>query len=436
MKIPFFFVSTLISCFSFSQSFINEVIVKAPSPSSASTNSLVFWSGTEWVGREGIELFNPTCEVLDLSHWFLVVHGSSQQLRGTFRFPTGTTVAVEGLITIGGPFTQNTPGAEASDINLANFVSDPDHLLGVHDNRLYLDNTRGYVALYDANGVPMDAVYWHGTSTGEGCGSWGNASWYTPHTANQEWIPSGSPGAPVVTVLPGAGSSELSSVARCAVYLAGFGDGSAQNNGNGNTSIGRVNTITYGNDNAGTWDPINCITLPVELVDFYSDCLSENYARLNWQTASELNNNFFSIYRSDDGVNWSLVDRVDGHGTTSHTINYEWIDIHARSNKVIYYKLTQTDYDGTVNELGLVSSYCNSNEVVVVPNPAKEYLTIHGVENGESVAIIDAIGRVVYEKNNFSSGERINISFLQNGNYVLQLRGENKFVVKTFIKLD
>jgi hypothetical protein len=306
----------------------------------------------------------------------------------------------------------------------------------VFSDRLYLDNTRGYVALYDANGVPMDAVYWHGTSTGEGCGSWGNASWYTPHTANQEWIPSGSPGAPVVTVLPGAGSSELSSVARCAGYLADVGDGSAQNNGNGNMSIGRVNTLTYGNDNAGTWDPINCITLPVELVYLYSDCSVEKNARLNWQTASELNNDFFSIYRSDDGVNWNLVDRVDGQGSTSQVTNYEWLDRGEPASSIVYYKLEQTDFDGTTVELGIVSSDCKKKGIHVFPNPAKDYISVTGIEAGEVLVVLDAIGRVVIEHSNVSSFERIDIANLNKGKYFIKVFGANDVTIQTFIKID
>jgi len=103
------------------QTYINEIIVKAPNPTDANWNSLIF--GTQ--GAEGIEIYNPTCGVLDISHWFLVANGSAGDLKGTFRFPSGTSISVGGRLTVGAPGTGSIPGALAPNMVLHTFVGTP-----------------------------------------------------------------------------------------------------------------------------------------------------------------------------------------------------------------------------------------------------------------------------------------------------------------------
>ncbi len=232
------------------QTFINEIIVKAPNPTDANWNSLIF--GTQ--GAEGIELYNPTCGPLDVSHWFVVSNGSSSDLRGTFRFPAGTIIPVGGRITLGGPGTGGIAGALTPDFILYNYVGTPN--LGWSGARWYLDNSRGYVAVYDANGLPKDLVYWYGTATGEGCSSWNSSNtadvWYSTFSTAPVHVPSGSAGAPVVASLPGPGDPTIESLKRCAGYVGAIGNGSIQSAGDGNQPTSRVNVLTFGSPNAGT----------------------------------------------------------------------------------------------------------------------------------------------------------------------------------------
>lgn len=176
-------------------------------------------------------------------------------------------------------------------------------------------------------------------------------------------------------------------------------------------------------------------SLPVEITFFNSICMG-SYVKLHWQTASELNNNFFSIYRSDDGVNWNLVDRVDGQGSTSQFTNYEWLDRGEPSSYIVYYKLEQTDFDGTTGELGIVSSDCKKKGIHVFPNPAKDYISVTGIEAGEVLVVLDAIGRVVIEQSDVSSFERIDIANLNKGKYFIKVFGANNVTIQTFIKID
>ena len=89
-----------------------------------------------------------------------------------------------------------------------------------------------------------------------------------------------------------------------------------------------------------------CIVLPVELSNFNVryDEKSKNVL-LDWTTETEVNNDYFTIERSKDLVNFEVVDVVKGNGNSNITQNYHLID-----NKPLkgtsYYRLKQTDYDG------------------------------------------------------------------------------------------
>jgi photosystem II stability/assembly factor-like uncharacterized protein len=85
--------------------------------------------------------------------------------------------------------------------------------------------------------------------------------------------------------------------------------------------------------------------IPVELTDF-SGSVKGNSIFLNWQTATELNNNGFEVERKCDKKDWSKLGFVTGHGTTTQKQFYQFQDQPER-NGIYSYRLRQIDYDGT-----------------------------------------------------------------------------------------
>ena len=85
--------------------------------------------------------------------------------------------------------------------------------------------------------------------------------------------------------------------------------------------------------------------LPIELLTFDGFNKKENNI-LTWSTASENNNDYFTIERSEDGVNWKTVDSIDGAGNSTQLLNYTTVDNNFRE-VINYYRLSQTDYNGT-----------------------------------------------------------------------------------------
>ena len=123
-------------------------------------------------------------------------------------------------------------------------------------------------------------------------------------------------------------------------------------------------TVTQTSGTAST----NCeIVLPVELL--YFNVENENNTNvINWATASETNNNFFTINYSSDGQNWREIANIPGAGNTNTEQNYSFKH-RSFSSDINYYYLTQTDYDGTTENFNIKTVDNRSDlEVVKIVN--------------------------------------------------------------------
>ncbi len=95
------------------------------------------------------------------------------------------------------------------------------------------------------------------------------------------------------------------------------------------------------------------IPLPIELYSFNSKVHPE-HIELNWTTATEINNDFFTLERSSDLYTWEIVGFVQGAGTTSEKRHYSLNDYNPLDG-VTYYRLKQTDFDGKFEYFGPLS---------------------------------------------------------------------------------
>ncbi|PKP05360.1 MAG: hypothetical protein CVU11_00195 [Bacteroidetes bacterium HGW-Bacteroidetes-6] len=100
------------------------------------------------------------------------------------------------------------------------------------------------------------------------------------------------------------------------------------------------------------------IPVPVELLGFSADC-SGGKSLLTWYTASETNNHYFSIEKSSDGIVFENIGNLNGSGNSNRLLMYQFLDETPSGGKC-YYRLTQTDFDGTRYDLGIRSVDCNN----------------------------------------------------------------------------
>jgi subtilisin-like proprotein convertase family protein len=163
--------------------------------------------------------------------------------------------------------------------------------------------------------------------------------------------------------------------------------------------------------------------LLVNLLSYSLNCTSTGVV-IDWSTASEVNNNFFTIERSNDGERFEEVVKIDATGNSNTVRNYQYVDAGIQSDNS-YYRLTQTDFDGMVSVLGIKAVSCNNMVKVylIIPNPFNDKITIQGLtEVFVPIDIFDYSGTLVYsDKVNFITGENLNLSTLASGIYWVRL---------------
>lgn len=94
----------------------------------------------------------------------------------------------------------------------------------------------------------------------------------------------------------------------------------------------------------GTTDKLQT-PLPIELLSFNALPNNDNYINLEWETASEINNNYFTIQKSLNTETWSSIADVNGVGNSTQTVSYSILD-KTPYQGVSYYRIKQTDFDG------------------------------------------------------------------------------------------
>ena len=193
---------------------------------------------------------------------------------------------------------------------------------------------------------------------------------------------------------------------------------------------------SVGNDDGFSFNCVgsvdNEVPLPIELISFEAACNTGN-VYLSWATASEINNDYFTIERSKDGTNWKIAGTVNGAGNSSVMLNYSFTDVEPY-NEVSYYRLKQTDFDGKVKYFNLVSIICDSfTEMTIYPNPNTGIFIIEGAEQNSNVIITDMLGQITLRTKFFGEKTEIDLSNYSNGIYFIQLISEYGLASKKII---
>ncbi len=119
------------------------------------------------------------------------------------------------------------------------------------------------------------------------------------------------------------------------------------------------------------------VVLSISLLNFTAT-LNGNQVDLNWSTASETDNKYFTVERSSDGKNFEELTQVKGAGNSTEKRNYSAIDYMPLSG-TSYYRLSQTDFYGVTNPLTIasVNNTANDGMFTVVPNPTSGIVNIN-----------------------------------------------------------
>lgn len=212
------------------------------------------------------------------------------------------------------------------------------------------------------------------------------------------------------------------------IYYGGIADGHAGNSFIASICPPLVSTNIYFGGIADGWSRRQIIQslcpLPIELLFFKARCKESNRL-LTWSTASEINNNYFSIERSPDARSWSILAKIAGAGNSSDKRDYSYLDVSNYPGSV-YYRLKQTDYDGKQEYFELVYSNCEEElnaRLNVSPNPSNGKITV--LYNGNildvlALEVYNTLGDKVYSSSVFQSS--IDLSKKAPGIYFIYLR--------------
>jgi hypothetical protein len=149
--------------------------------------------------------------------------------------------------------------------------------------------------------------------------------------------------------------------------------------------------FTIGSSNSGT-------PLPVELLNFNASLSEQKTVELNWITTTELNNDFFTIERSNNGINWEPIKEIDGAGNSSSLLSYSTIDQDPYFG-ISFYRLKQTDFDGQYEYSQIRSVKLErlaNSQIEIYPNPTNNKIILIGnTSELEDIKIFNCLGQDV-----------------------------------------
>ncbi len=163
---------------------------------------------------------------------------------------------------------------------------------------------------------------------------------------------------------------------------------------NGADATSNFLTSSFGTANA---------LLPVTFVDFTATP-KESQVELNWITASETNNRFFTVERSTDGYEFTPIATVMSkapNGNSNVTLTYQTFD--TPSEGTLYYRIKQTDFDGVFaysKTIAVVNKPAAISAFIISPSPTNGFFTVYEKQKSNEsleIAIYNLTGQCVYQ---------------------------------------
>lgn len=194
-------------------------------------------------------------------------------------------------------------------------------------------------------------------------------------------------------------------------------------------SISSFSPFTLGSSSANN-------PLPISLISFDAK-VCESEVCLEWQTASEINNDFFTVEKSKDGLSWDGFVDIKGAGNSQSILKYKTID----SSPFLgfsYYRLKQTDYNGDFDYSSKEVVYFenpNGLGMTIYPNPATDRINIKGLSSQDNYIKIynlmcQDVSSLVKISQSSEANLQLDISLLKSGIYHVKINNNYSSIVK------
>ncbi len=217
--------------------------------------------------------------------------------------------------------------------------------------------------------------------------------------------------------------------------------------GGGNSTALIIDNNTLWNAGMGPENgPVSLcdITLPITLLRF--EATAENdIVKLQWTTASEVNNQCFIIERTSDGKSFEEITKVNGSGNSTNTLEYETKDLYPLEG-LSYYRLKQIDFDGKYTYSDLVG-------LLIKPKTKFDFVSVETTINSTikisfnskvnelcTLQVVDLSGNAVFNLdlyvNTGLNKKEIYCPFLKKGVYILTLQNSDQLLSKKISFLE
>lgn len=175
------------------------------------------------------------------------------------------------------------------------------------------------------------------------------------------------------------------------------------------------------------------LPLPVELTSFSADCKGDKVIA-EWETASEINNDYFTLEKSTDGSTFFPIAKIPGAGNSSTVKKYSAEDTEPFS-AAAYYRLSQTDYDSKTTSFDIVAvKGCGNDEIIAYSS--SNIITVNVNSKKESrynIVLLDAQGKIVLTRTEFFAAGNNQTAFpvtADNGIYILKVFNDKNIRVQ------
>ena len=178
--------------------------------------------------------------------------------------------------------------------------------------------------------------------------------------------------------------------------------------------------------------------LPVEFLSFTAQG-NQQGTKLYWSTASEINNHYFQVEKSEDAVFFKEIGQVDGAGNSNIRLDYTFTDSE-NLNKKVYYRLRQVDFDGTESFSQMIAvDQSNASAAInyVFADDAALNVIVNTLSTQSTLRVLNMAGQVVREitlNGSMNHQLRISKTSLPKGLYLISLEdGHNRTVKKVVL---
>ena len=189
-------------------------------------------------------------------------------------------------------------------------------------------------------------------------------------------------------------------------------------------------------------------TLPIEWLSYSARQLNDQQIKVEWSTANEIGNDYFTVQRSNDGIHFNTVSAsIKSKGSSSLAFDYYFID-NFHYNGIMFYRIMQTDIDGKKSFSDIIVVNCSNSQpgltFDVFPNPTSSpqdiQVSMEGLSDNTEVLIVllDMMGNTLYRMATISEQSNMLLTFstinnLQKGIYFITASNKQSIVTKKLI---